>query len=95
MPTEPDELELQRNGDRIMDRRLTILETRFDTVLPTLATKADLAELRADVRVELAQMRAEIRAESARIAKWMATLAVTMFLGFGGMFFTMMSLFQR
>lgn len=35
--------------DGNMDARLTALETRFDAVLPTLATKADMAELRADV----------------------------------------------
>lgn len=29
--------------DKGMDRRLTVLETRFDTILPTLATKADVA----------------------------------------------------
>jgi hypothetical protein len=33
-----------------IDRRLTILETRFDTILPTLATKADLAELRSELK---------------------------------------------
>nr|WP_243489031.1 nuclear transport factor 2 family protein [Massilia violaceinigra] len=31
------------------ERRLTALETRFDTILPMLATKADLAELRLDM----------------------------------------------
>ena len=35
------------DGD--MNTRLTALETRFDTVLPTLASKADIGELRADV----------------------------------------------
>ena len=32
-----------------LDRRLTILETRVDTMLPMLATKADLAQLRAEL----------------------------------------------
>ena len=32
-----------------MENRLTTLEVRFDTVLPTLATKADIESLRADV----------------------------------------------
>jgi hypothetical protein len=106
MPIEPDELELQRNYDRMTDRRLTIIETRFDTILPLLATKADLAEVRgelsaskAEIKADLAQTRtelkAEIRAESGRVAKWMATIAITMFIGFGGMFFTMLSLSRR
>jgi hypothetical protein len=69
-------------------RRLTILETRFDTILPTLATKTNLAELKAELKTE-------IRAESARLSRWMATIAVTMFIGFGGMFVTMLSLLPR
>jgi hypothetical protein len=32
-----------------MDDRQTALETRFDTILPTLATKADVEALRADI----------------------------------------------
>ena len=48
-----------------MDRRLTVLETRFDTILPTLATKADLAELKAEFKAELADLRAEFKAELA------------------------------
>lgn len=35
------------DGD--MDARLTALETKLETILPTLATKADMAELRADM----------------------------------------------
>lgn len=32
-----------------MEHRITALETRLDTILPTLATKADVAELKTDV----------------------------------------------
>jgi hypothetical protein len=32
-----------------MEHRMTALETRFDTILPTLATKADVEILRADI----------------------------------------------
>lgn len=32
-----------------MEHRITALETRLDTVLPTLATKADLADLRTEM----------------------------------------------
>jgi hypothetical protein len=49
-PTPPD-------GDYYqVDRRLTILETRFDTILPTLATKADLIELKSQLKTILITM---------------------------------------
>ena len=32
-----------------LEDRVTILETRFDTILPTLATKADIAEVKTDI----------------------------------------------
>ena len=32
-----------------LEDRMTILETRFDTILPTLATKADIAEIKTDM----------------------------------------------
>ena len=32
-----------------LEERMTILETRFDTILPTLATKADIAEIKTDM----------------------------------------------
>ena len=35
--------------DGNMEHRLTALETRLDTILPTLATKADIGDIRADV----------------------------------------------
>jgi hypothetical protein len=42
-----------------MEHRMTALETRFDTILPTLATKVDVELLRA----ELADFRAESKAD--------------------------------
>ena len=42
-----------------MEHRVTTLETRLDTILPTLATKADMAELKT-----------EIHKNSADIIKW-------------------------
>jgi hypothetical protein len=68
-----------------MDRRVTILETRFDTILPMLATKADLAELKAELK-------AEFKAEIAQLSRWVATMAITMVLGFAGMFATLLKL---
>lgn len=51
-----------------MEHRMTALETRLDTILPTLATKADVEALRGDmekrfleVDTKFAEMRAEIQ----------------------------------
>jgi hypothetical protein len=45
---------LNRGGeppyDGDMEHRVTALETRLDTILPTLATKGDIGELRADFK---------------------------------------------
>jgi hypothetical protein len=68
----------------LLDRRLTVLETRFDTTLTMLPNKADLSELKAERKTD-------IHGEAARLGKWMAATAVTMILGFAGMIFTMMS----
>lgn len=49
-----------------LDRRVTALEIRFDTILPTLATKADVQELRGEMtgmRGEMTGMRGELRGE--------------------------------
>lgn len=44
-----------------IDRRLTVLETRFDTILPTLLTKDEfhvgMAELRTEMRADMEKMR--------------------------------------
>jgi len=56
------------HGD--MEPRVSALETRLDTILPTLATKADIGDVRADMykmhaemRGEIHQMHAEMRGE--------------------------------
>ncbi|MES2149211.1 MAG: hypothetical protein V4508_05385 [Pseudomonadota bacterium] len=46
-----------------MERRLVILETRFDAILPTLATKADLAELRSELLSRMEVVRADLRGD--------------------------------
>jgi hypothetical protein len=46
-----------------MEHRMTALETRLDTILPTLATKADMEGLRAEMeglRAEMGGLRAEM-----------------------------------
>jgi hypothetical protein len=74
----------QRTKDLLLDRRLTVLETRFDTTLTMLPNKADLSELKAELK-------ADIHGESAHLSKWMAATAITMVIGFGGMILTMLS----
>jgi hypothetical protein len=98
------------NGDsaayiRKMDRRLIVLETRFDTILPTLATKADLielkadlnelkAELKAEMREDIGSLRTEVYAFKADIHKWMTATLLTIFLGFTGVIVTMLTLLR-
>ena len=75
---------VQGTKDLMLDRRLTVLETRFDTTLTMLPNKADLSALKAELKTD-------IHAEAARLSKWMAATAVTMVFGFGGMILTMMA----
>ncbi|MES2016658.1 MAG: hypothetical protein V4484_09190 [Pseudomonadota bacterium] len=70
--------------DREMDRRLTVLETRFDTILPTLATKADVAALRAEVMVGFEQLRADQLKLHNSLLKWIVGMFVTLFIGMLG-----------
>jgi hypothetical protein len=53
------------DGD--MDKRLTVLETRFDTILPTLATKSDVEALRAEVHVGFEKFCGEFRSENQKL----------------------------
>ncbi len=73
--------------DRMLERRITILETRWDAILPTLATKADLAELKAELKDS-------IYSESSKLTRWLVTLTVTMIFGFAAMFATMLTLLR-
>jgi hypothetical protein len=83
-----------------MEARLTKLEAQFETVIPTLATKADLesvrtdfAALRGDLRTDMEEIRADIHKRDASLSKWMlsTTLAIigTIVLGFAGLFFNL------
>jgi hypothetical protein len=47
--------------DGNMEHRVTSLEARWDAIVPTLATKADVAELRAEMQQSFADMRAEMQ----------------------------------
>ncbi len=76
------------NPDQSFDRRLTILETRFDTILPMLATKADIEALRVEfhaglekVRGEMKDLRAELFKAIHDATKWTIGNMVAVLLG--------------
>jgi len=73
-----------QRANGLLDRRLTVLETRFDTTLTMLPNKADLSDLKAELK-------ADIHGEAAHLSKWMAATAITMVIGFSGMIFTVLS----
>jgi hypothetical protein len=87
---------------RKMDRRLIVLETRFDTILPNLATKTDLIELKAELKADIAESRVALRAEmrsmhselKASMQKFITTTIVSLIIGFGGMLIAMATLLR-
>lgn len=60
------------NGD--MEKRLTKLETQFETVIPTLATKSDLG----DVRSEISALKVDMHKGFADMIKWIIGTAIVM-----------------
>lgn len=67
--------------DGNMENRLTVLET----LLPTLATKADIG----DAKTAIESVKAEIHKASGDTHKWMIATVIGLFLGFGGLFLAM------
>ena len=71
-----------------MENRMTALETRFDTLLPTLATKEDLINLEIKLTItihqEISSIRTEINANNWRMLVWMTAV---MGMSFAGVFF--------
>jgi len=65
-----------------IDRRLTVLETKWEEVIPNLATKADLER-------GLGELRTDIHKMDASIARWMLGTIIALIIGFGGMFFAL------
>ena len=89
-----------------MDKRLAILEMRFDTVLPTLATKADLAEFRTEILTALERLRSDFNVSHEKLRTellgamhdlhrsllmWIVSTMVAMFLGMVGLFVSISS----
>jgi hypothetical protein len=72
---------------KAMDRRLVILETRFDTILPSLATKADLVAL----EMRLTEV---IHKTNASMHKWLAATCISLLLGFAGLSVTLFGQIQ-
>lgn len=64
--------------DGNMDARITAIETRLDTVLPTLATRTDIESVKS-----------EIHKSAGDTHKWMIATVIGLFLGFGGLFLAM------
>ncbi|SHH14580.1 hypothetical protein [Massilia sp. CF038] len=77
--------------DADMDRQLTILETRFDTILPTLATKHDVDMLRAEMRAEMERLRVELHKAIHHQLKWMIAMFITLVIGLFGMHYSMLN----
>lgn len=65
------------DGD--MNARVTALETRLDTILPMLATKGDVAELRADLSGEAGTLRTDMHKGFGDMIKWIVGVAFTGF----------------
>ena len=59
-----------------MDTRLTKLETRMDTILPTLATKGDVSEAKSDIIKWLAGVAFAITAIIVSVLAFMLNRAV-------------------
>ncbi|WP_211450929.1 hypothetical protein [Collimonas antrihumi] len=72
------------HDDRGVERVAT-LEARFDAVLPTLATRADIHATRADMQ----SIMSEIHKVAGETHKWMLATVIGLFIGFGGLFLAM------
>ncbi|UUC95460.1 hypothetical protein [Comamonas sp. C11] len=68
-----------------MEARVKALEE----AVKNLPTKADFAELRADVKTGISDLRAEMHKTNIDIHKWMIGTVIGLFLGFGGLFLAM------
>jgi len=74
-----------------LEKRVSVLEMRFDTILPTLATKTDIAE----VRIEIVKLSEKLHEDMHRLYRqlimWIVSTMIAMFLGMAGLFVTISS----
>jgi hypothetical protein len=78
-----------------LDRRLTVLETRFDTVLPTLATKADLEALRGAITAQLQTLRGDLFQALNEHFRWMLGIFITVIIAVSGAYYAMWTVMDR
>ncbi|GLQ45653.1 hypothetical protein GCM10007862_07040 [Dyella lipolytica] len=64
------------SNDGDMEKRLTTLETRLDTILPTLATKSDMEGIRGDIS----------KTDTA-LTRWMLGTVIALLFGFASLIF--------
>jgi H+/gluconate symporter-like permease len=64
---------------------------RFDTILPTLATKADLAELRTEIAKLSERLHEDMNKLYRQLIMWIVSSMIAMFLGMVGLFATISS----
>lgn len=66
------ETKVERLDSRVgaVDARVISLETKWDAVIPTLATRADLEVVRGEMKEGFGLLRAEIHESYAGMAKW-------------------------
>lgn len=69
-----------------MDHRITVLETKLETVLPTLATKTDIADVRGAMQTGFAEVRADFHQNTVSTTRWMIATVIGLFIGFGSLF---------
>ncbi len=68
-----------------MEARISTLEA----ILPTLATKADITELRLATKADVAEIRTDLHETAGETHKWMIATVIGLFIGFGGLFLAM------
>lgn len=63
--------------------------SKLEDAIAGLPTKADFADLRADVKTGISDLRTEIHKNSIDLHRWMLGTVIGLFLGFGGLFMAM------
>ncbi|MCH8179778.1 MAG: hypothetical protein IIA02_08375 [Proteobacteria bacterium] len=76
-----------------METRVSVLEAKWDAVVPTLATKSDMTELRLATKADMAELRADMHEMNAGISRWMLSTTITIIgtvvLGFAGLMYNL------